>query len=140
MVVERVCSEPVSPDFPVKQGKYREFFQFWARIRSIFGGIPTNSKALKNFIQKRNREKQGINREISPDFSHSRWAIFRREIQPFFPPELVIRHAHPGIQLYPARPAKISARSFTGSCIDASSSIRAMSLSRRSPSTGPASE
>ncbi len=32
------------------------FFDFGPRIRSIFGGIPSNSMASKNFTQKRNRE------------------------------------------------------------------------------------
>ena len=37
MVVQGVSSEPVSPEFPVKQGKNREFSQNQPRIADLYG-------------------------------------------------------------------------------------------------------
>jgi hypothetical protein len=64
VVVQGVSSEPVSPDFPVKQGKNREFSRIWPADRRL-----TWSKRLdfRNFSAKfpkrRNREIIYPNRE-----------------------------------------------------------------------------
>ena len=37
LAVQGVSSEPVSPEFPVKQGKYREFSQIQPRFADSYG-------------------------------------------------------------------------------------------------------
>ncbi len=65
MVVEAVLSEPVSAEFPVKQGKNREFFQ----NQAVLGRIGCSNELLSHvflleFPKHRNREffsaEQGI--------------------------------------------------------------------------------
>ena len=55
--------------------------------------------AFKDSSQKWNREKQGIIREIAPDFSPNRWTYFRGKGQAFLVLELVIRHGQ-GLAFY----------------------------------------
>ncbi len=67
LAVQAVCSEPVSAEFPVKQGKNREFSQ----NHPIIGPIkPSNSLVSLvfwvEFPKLRNREFFWTNREFNP--------------------------------------------------------------------------
>ena len=69
LAVEAVSSEPVSANFPVKQGKNREFFQCWG-ILSIL--IRSNTLELQQFLSNfpthQNREFKLLNRETQSSF------------------------------------------------------------------------
>ncbi len=66
-MVQAVCSEPVSADFPVKQGINREFLQNHPFIRPVGA---SNTLVLRVFSVKfpkdRNREFFWPNREFNP--------------------------------------------------------------------------
>ncbi len=66
MAVEAVSSEPVSAEFPVKQGKNREFLQNHPKIRPVG---PSNTLISRvfwvEFPKHRNREFFQRNREFN---------------------------------------------------------------------------
>ncbi len=65
MVVQAVCCEPVSPEFPVKQGKNREFSRNRPKMASIWRSNDLISQGyLTEFPTKRNREIFRPNRNI----------------------------------------------------------------------------
>ncbi len=67
MAVQGVSSEPVSPEFPVKQGKNREFSQNQAMLGRIGCSNELLSRVfLLEFPKHRNREIFQPNREFKP--------------------------------------------------------------------------
>ncbi len=66
MAVQGVSSEPVSADFPVMQGKYREFSRFRPESGPSVPYKLLNYRAfLSKFPTRRNREFESRIREIS---------------------------------------------------------------------------
>ena len=66
VVVQAVCSEPVSAEFPVKQGKNREFSQNHPLIRPVGRSNRLVSLVFSvEFPKRRNREFFQRNRELS---------------------------------------------------------------------------
>jgi hypothetical protein len=65
MAVQGVWSEPVSAEFPVKQGKNREFYQNWGILSvSISRTVLELRQFLSDFPTHKNREIKSLNREI----------------------------------------------------------------------------
>ncbi len=85
MVVQGVSSEPVSAEFPVKQGKNREFSQNHLLIRPIDPSNTLESRVfLVEFPKNRNREYFQRNREFNP---RNRELSGRIREPPYDPPQ-----------------------------------------------------